>query len=568
MPASRLTPILLSALALSGLACADGVSGPSREACDLEIPGLAPGERLTIHTRGQAATVCLEDARAGEYVAIPFLEAARTAGTSTRLTVRADGLVPPNLGVASVKAPAYMPQGGLHSPTGLDLSGELDARLRARERRELSDALASLAGGESRGGRAVAAHPPPAAAAVPAVGDVLRMNVSGSCSVQESREGRVVAVTPRAVVMSDLANPSPGFDDADLRAFGKLYDDLIEPTVTAGFGLPTDIDGNGRVLLFFTSGVNRLSPPGGGVAAGFFWSGDLFAPSECASANEGEVLYLAVPDPGGTAGPALELETIARAIPGTIGHELQHLINSSRRIHFNQASEFEETWLNEGLSLLAEEALFYASSGFEPLADLGVDEVLSGGEAEAAFRAYALPNVGRYQLFVQSPRFRSPIGEDGLATRGATWAFLRYALDRRGGDERAVVRALVDTREAGVDNLELGLGVGDVVEWMGDWSVAVYADQTPVATDPTLRQPSWAYGELVRALRTDGSWPIEVLGLTDAGLALTLGPGNGAYLAFRGAAGSPLSVRMEPDGQLEEGRVRLTLLRVDGGIQR
>ena len=45
--------------------------------------------------------------------------------------------------------------------------------------------------------------------------------------------------------------------------------------------------------------------------------------------------------------------------PGTLAHEYQHLINAGRRIYVNNADDFEEVWLNEGLSHIAEELLYY-----------------------------------------------------------------------------------------------------------------------------------------------------------------------------------------------------------------
>ena len=43
---------------------------------------------------------------------------------------------------------------------------------------------------------------------------------------------------------------------------------------------------------------------------------------------------------------------------GTIVHEFQHLINASRRLYENDAVEFEDVWLNEGLATYMESAWF------------------------------------------------------------------------------------------------------------------------------------------------------------------------------------------------------------------
>ena len=70
---------------------------------------------------------------------------------------------------------------------------------------------------------------------------------------------------------------------------------------TLNFGTPTDIDANGRVGIFFTTGVNKIpNPIGGGFIAGLFAGRDLFPIGSCVASNEGEMFYLPVPDPNKT----------------------------------------------------------------------------------------------------------------------------------------------------------------------------------------------------------------------------------------------------------------------------
>jgi hypothetical protein len=208
--------------------------------------------------------------------------------------------------------------------------------------------------------------------------------------------------------------------------------------VSGVFGEPTDLDGNGRVILFFTRGVNEKAPAGGtGFVAGYFWAGDLF-PAEpggnieaCPSSNEGEILYLAIPT--SLVGAPVSLERLVRITSTTAGHELQHLLNTGRRIYANGAQRGEETWLNEGLSVIAEELLFYASTGLSPGANLDADQLGGDPAIEDAFERFAQENIGRFNLHIQIARLSSPLGRDGFETRGASWAFLRYAADRDPG---------------------------------------------------------------------------------------------------------------------------------------
>ena len=65
-------------------------------------------------------------------------------------------------------------------------------------------------------------------------------------------------------------------------------------------------------------------------------------------------------------GNVRSMADVRQSTGGVRGHEFQHLISASRRLYVNDASEFEETWLNEGLSHIAEELLFYSASGLAP----------------------------------------------------------------------------------------------------------------------------------------------------------------------------------------------------------
>jgi hypothetical protein len=175
------------------------------------------------------------------------------------------------------------------------------------------------------------------------------------------------------------------------------------------------------------------------------------------------------------------------------------------------------------------------------------------------FTELGVPNVGRYNLFLQAPRATSPVGSDGLGTRGATWAFLRYALDRHPGDDRATLRALAASASTGLANVAAALGA-DPTAWMADWALSVYMDG--LASDPSLAQPSWDFRPLLRELRADHSFPLEVLALPESGYTLRLRPGNGAYLMVGGGSGL-LKVRITPSGSLSGGGLAVRVVRVE-----
>ena len=68
-------------------------------------------------------------------------------------------------------------------------------------------------------------------------------------------------VSERAVLYEDVTAEG-SLSQTDVERFGEIFDDPIYPVVTESFGSPSDLDGNGRVVVLFTPAVNRRTPPG------------------------------------------------------------------------------------------------------------------------------------------------------------------------------------------------------------------------------------------------------------------------------------------------------------------
>ncbi|HSM35622.1 MAG TPA: IPT/TIG domain-containing protein, partial [Longimicrobiales bacterium] len=71
----------------------------------------------------------------------------------------------------------------------------------------------------------------------------------------------VVFTSARAVLFEDVNTPANGFTEADYAAFAAEFDDPIYDRDVDVFGQPSDIDGNGRIIILFTPVVNELTPP-------------------------------------------------------------------------------------------------------------------------------------------------------------------------------------------------------------------------------------------------------------------------------------------------------------------
>jgi len=300
--------------------------------------------------------------------------------------------------------------------------------------------------------------------------------------------------------VADTLNPANGFDESHYRAFAAEFDELVHPVLTGTFGEPTDIDGNGKVIIFFTSAVNDLTPPGSeGVILGFFYARDLFPQggvNGCAGSNEAEMFYMMVPDPKrAQLEPIFSLFWVEELAMGIIAHEYQHLINSARRIYVNDAETFEEIWLDEALSHVAEELVFYAASGMGPRRDIHVDDLLANNRRTDAVNRYMVDNFVRYGIFLQDIEGASIFSYD-LAGRGGSWAFLRYVADRSGKSDEEFFRDLVNSRTAGLANLGRVSGE-DPTEMARDWAVSIYTDNFVSGVPDKYKQPSWNFRSIL-----------------------------------------------------------------------
>jgi hypothetical protein len=437
---------------------------------------------------------------------------------------------------------------------------------------------------------------PPAASRVPKVGDVLRLNTqSGSaCANASFRGGRVMAVTNRAIVVADTGNPAGGFTDAEYASIGATFDTLVYPVDVRHFGVPSDIDRNGRVIIFYTRAVNDLTPRDVQyIIGGFFIARDLFprtatsSQQACAGSNEGEVFYQLVPDPSGTInGNRRAKDDVLRTSLATVAHEFQHLINASRRLFvLNQQNYYEEVWLNEGLSHIAEEATFYQAGGLAPAgragdsprADLGSAAFPTNSAPLAALNGYNGSNLGRLSSYFKTVQDSTLLGllldadgepdDDGLATRGAIWGFLRYAADRVGGADSAFTYNLVNGPTIGLANLRAGTGAGGALNgWVRDWAVANFADNYAAPTlDARFQYQSWNFRSLLpRVTSNNGAYPLAVRPLGN-GVARSdsVAGGTAAYYSFSLAAGASATVRTRgAGGAAASPMMRLSLVRV------
>ncbi|HEY0036631.1 MAG TPA: hypothetical protein VGB66_08090 [Longimicrobium sp.] len=548
----------LASLLLLPLAACEGDSSPTLQSSVAGLFGgggeLAVGEVRSV-TGAQAQRLVLSGGSgAAEYLYVPF----NGATSADRLAVEVSG--------TGVQPPTGPPNPSLSPGLNRAVDGQaltqdwaFHYRLREREIRELTPRMQSA---REAFARAPSASRSAVAQAASAVGDIVTLNASTqACASPNNRTGRVVAVSERAVIVEDVANPAGGFSAEEYRRIAVTFDTLIYPVDTRNFGEPGDIDANSRVVIFYTRAVNELTEPNStSFVGGFFFGRDLLPRSTCATSNAAEIFYLLAPDPtGAIGGNVRSKDFVLRSTLGTVAHEFQHLINSSRRLYVNNAQVFEEVWLNEGLSHIAEELQFYQVTPLEPRQNIDVDAILASPQILEAFNTYQVANFGRYSTYLENPDTASPRGPDNLSTRGSIWAFLRYAADQEPGSDRDFFFSLVNSKTAGVANLNQALEA-DAIDLMQSWTVSVYTDDAVPSVSPRYMQPSWNYRSIVPRIRTTFPLKVNTLGATQT--TFNLRGGGGAFVRFGVPAGQRAVISTTTGGAVPPANLRLSVVRI------
>jgi hypothetical protein len=349
----------------------------------------------------------------------------------------------------------------------------MDAAMQARER------LAALAAGGAgvRASLSRSSSVGPSAAVVPAAGSLRNFFAISGSSLQASGFTTVTAslqyIGTNVLIYIDTLAPANGFTSAQLAAFGQYFDQTLYDIDLQAFGSPSDIDGNGHVIMLMSPTVNRLTPTNicetQGFVAGYFDGTDLLPGQD---SNDGEIFYAAVPDPNGTVSCAHTVADLSETVPATFLHELQHLISFSQHVVVSGGNP-EEGWLDEGMSIRAEELgsqYFEAkypppqertdpSQIFPDSAQGFVDDFLSDSYA------YLLePDTASLTLHTDA--------DDGFSWRGGDWALIHWLGDQKGN---AIYTTLEHGHTTGIANITAAAGE-PFAGLFGDFSLSLWTD--------------------------------------------------------------------------------------------
>lgn len=240
------------------------------------------------------------------------------------------------------------------------------------------------------------------------------------------------------------------------------------------FGEESDVDGDGRFAILMSQAVNELGSSGGGMLTGFFYAVDLYPSESFPISNEMEIYYSMVPDPEGEFGTAVSKSfTLSNILSSVLPHEFQHMINYNQHVLINGGAS-ENSYLNEGLSHLAEDIYSLNGSGF--MAETGIE------------------NPSRVAYFLNSHDSVCFTCGSNLTQRGGSYLFVRYLYEQAelgnlqgAASGAAFIQNLLDSDSTGVENLvQASLGsddTGGFAQLMGLFTLATYFSNTNMLDD-------------------------------------------------------------------------------------
>ena len=443
--------------------------------------------------------------------------------------------------------PAWRP---MHAQQALDRT----LRSRARRPSALSRIMTRRGGLAPRLG-AVIAPPPP-------VGSTRSFQVLSNVTspTWKAVTAQLAYAGTNLLLYIDQATPANGFTPTQLQSFGQLFDSTLYPIDTLTFGVPSDVDQNGRVIMLMSPVVNGDTPASTcatqGFIAGFFDEEDFNGPTD-PNSNQGEIFYSIVPDPTGTASCAHSVANVGAEVPAVFLHEMQHLINFSQHVIVHSGTP-SSGWLDEGLSIVAEEqgSLYYEQKCPPP--SCRSDPAQLFPDSSQGFIQSFLYDSYQYALLPDTASLTlHDDSEDGFSWRGGDWALVRYLGDQHGA---AFYKLLEQGPSDGVADLEAAVGQ-PFPTFFADFGLALYTDSLPGlprATAPAVdRFTSRNMRQLwARLWATSGGasdvpfeFPIQLFPVTVDTSSAVMDPGTMTYfLLATPATDSTVTVRFSAPG--------------------
>jgi hypothetical protein len=423
---------------------------------------------------------------------------------------------------------------------------------------------------------AKAPRPPGALAAIktapPQAGDQRAFKVCSNLTCAPPMRdvtGVVVAVGQHLALYVDVQSVN-SLAQADYDEMVAAFDQRLYPLDTLAFGVESDVDGNGVVMVLMTPAINRLvtaqTCQTSGYIAGYFFGLDI-DPSTASSQNynHGELFYTIVPDPSGEFSCSHDGQRVKDIVPVVFVHELQHMISYNYHVLLpgRTVASTEVLWLNEALSHYAEEI---GGRTYLPGDNPTFSKYLSGN----------IRNAYDYMSHTGDHFVISQFGNGTLGERGAGWLLIRYIIDQLATDSglaawHPITRRFEQSSQIGVANVEEQTGV-PMDQTLARWALSLWVSDLPgFTTPPELKIESWHFRTTYAGLYPGSfsrPYPLEppVAKGTDVDIAGTLRSGSGVYERVRqppNSASFTLQLAQPDGGPVHPSlAARLTVIRV------
>ncbi len=308
-------------------------------------------------------------------------------------------------------------------------------------------------------------------------------------------------------------------DDTYVTQLGQAFDSYYNTIITYFGDLAVDIDSFDKVYILLSELVHEDN---GYYILGYFSSINEFPKYAQPYSNAKEMLYLTTYLYGDD--PSAWLSSIK----STAAHEFQHLINYSCR----NGKEKTPTWINEGLSMLAEDIAIAGPGGHNPELDSRIEFYL------------------KYHEYDTLQDWQG----DGLDYASA-YMFMRYFADRYGEDKLKSINTanVISTNYYTDAFVNIAGDVSSFDELFVDWLSAVALDYVGYQTSDPVLSKKYLYQTLNLSAF---EFPMETSGYID----MARGSGTFIYLPNLASA-NRIDVGINGDSQI---KLRLIMLPVAG----
>jgi hypothetical protein len=343
------------------------------------------------------------------------------------------------------------------------------------------------------------------------------VGASGSCNDFTEITARAVYIGTKGIIYEDVLAPLAGQMDDKFVQLGQEFDTSMYPSDSTYFGDPLitdpDTDHDQHLNMVFTPVIPS-------TLAGFVISCDFFPRTATNQvSNFGENFYALVPTVAGTGFPSnfpdQNPDQWLRTMRPVIVHEVKHIASFGAHLENPAATSFEESWLEEGMAMAAEEVWardrVYAGAAWKANmiynATLYCDVRPTFPECAGApfvmfdhySRLYDVLNMpGATSLFGR-------VADNDFSFYATSWSFIRYSADRYATSEVSFLRGITNATVTGIANIAQQSGA-DPTQILGNWSLALYLDEnSAMAGNADVNFPSWNTRDIFGGMYSDFS---------------------------------------------------------------